>query len=138
LQASHKDRELRIKTQLESETHNLKELQKVFLELDFNRSGKLSLEEFENHLSDERAQAYFEAVKLDVSEIGRLFSLLDSDNSGSVDIEEFIEGCERLKGESRSLDIKVLLLELERLQCDFSTFALLIAQQLDQLGSRFP
>jgi len=136
MQASGKDRELQIKNQIENDNHNLRELQKVFAELDFNSSGKLSLEEFENYLTDERAQAYFEAVKLDVSEVGRLFALLDNDNSGSVDIEEFIEGCQRLKGESRALDIKVALLEIERLQCDVQHYAELISEEIKQLGAR--
>jgi len=136
MQASGKDRELQIKNQIENDNHNLRELQKVFAELDFNNSGKLSLEEFESYLTDERAQAYFEAVKLDVSEVGRLFALLDNDNSGSVDIEEFIEGCQRLKGESRALDIKVALLEIERLQCDVQHYAELISEEIKQLGAR--
>jgi len=116
MQASSKDREIQIKNQIDEEDFNLKELQKVFQELDGNGSGKLSLEEFEDHLADERASAYFQAVKLDVTEVGRLFRLMDTDNSGSIDIEEFIIGCQRLKGESRSLDIKIALLEIESLQ----------------------
>jgi len=116
MQAGSKDRELQIRNQIDQDFHNLKQLQRVFEELDVNNSGKLSLDEFENHLSDERAMAYFSAVKLDVSEVPRLFRLMDTDNSGSVDIEEFIVGCERLKGESRSLDIKVALLEIEHVK----------------------
>lgn len=123
MQASTNDREVQIRSQLSEEKHNLKELQRVFQELDCNGSGKLSVEELENHLNDERALAYFQAVKLDVTEVGRLFRLMDMDNSGSIDIEEFIIGCQRLKGESRSLDIKIALLEIENLQRAFERFA---------------
>jgi len=134
MQAGSKDRELQIRNQIDEQDHNLKQLQRVFEELDVNRSGKLTLDEFENHLSDDRAMAYFQAVKLDVSEIGQLFRLMDTDNSGSVDIQEFIVGCQRLKGESRSLDIKVALLEIEHLQDDIHRLSLQLAQLLPRLG----
>jgi len=136
MQASRKDRENQIRNQIQEEDHNLRELQRVFVELDLNMSGKLSLEEFESHLNDERALAYFQAVKLDVTDIGRLFHLLDADGSGGVDIEEFIEGCQRLKGESRSLDIKIALIELEQMRDELHKFAANTAQQLAQLNTR--
>lgn len=136
MQASNRDRENQIRNQIQEEDHNLKELQKVFMELDLNHSGRLSLEEFESHLNDERALAYFQAVKLDVTDIGHLFSLLDADGSGSVEIEEFIEGCQRLKGESRNLDIKIALLELQQLRDDLQKFSTHNAQQLSQLSMR--
>merc|ERR1711971_990026 len=54
--------------------------------------------------------AYCEMVKklfkqMDDDNAGTLFSLLDMDQSGVVEVEEFVEGCCRLRGVARSIDL---------------------------------
>merc|ERR1719240_530128 len=102
----------------------------VFNEMDKDGSGTISEEEFLDHLDDERVLAYFNSMKLDVSDATSLFKLLDVDHSGSVEINEFIDGCQKLKGESRTLDMHLMRYELHnaryelsQLACAFCSFA---------------
>merc|ERR1712228_849165 len=57
-------------------------------------------------------QEFFKAIDVDQSEAKGLFHLLDLDNSGSVSAEEFINGCLRLRGPAKSLDLALLIQEV--------------------------
>eukprot|EP00411_Alexandrium_monilatum_P108318 CAMPEP_0175792938 /NCGR_PEP_ID=MMETSP0097-20121207/83214_1 /TAXON_ID=311494 /ORGANISM="Alexandrium monilatum, Strain CCMP3105" /LENGTH=406 /DNA_ID=CAMNT_0017104121 /DNA_START=1 /DNA_END=1221 /DNA_ORIENTATION=+ len=107
-EAGQADRDMLIRSQLRYQDKYMRDMMRLFGEIDANGSGKISRGEFHNHLRDERALAYFEALKLDISDANTLFDLLDVDKSGEIDIEEFLSGCQRLKGESRALDLAVL------------------------------
>merc|ERR1719353_1821311 len=91
-------------------------MQDIFVEMDQDEQGTISLEEFESKLEDERVIAYFNALKLDVSDARVLFRLLDTDESGEITIDEFIVGCYKLQGESRSLDMKIMIFEVNALR----------------------
>ncbi|CAE6936684.1 NaCP60E [Symbiodinium natans] len=110
-----RDREHVIAEELQLKTQFLHELQRVFDEMDANESGTISKDEFQTTLQDERVQAYFNAMKLDAREVEYLFALLDYDGSGEVSYSEFVDGCWKLQGEARSLDMKILQLEIESL-----------------------
>merc|ERR1712032_1508758 len=93
-----------------------------FEEADKDHSGMLSWEEFKTYLQNSKVKAYFQALELDVSQAHKLFTLLDADNSDQVGLHEFLEGCMRLKGQAKSIDVNMLLYESERvfqLMCDF-------------------
>jgi len=98
-----------------------------------NKSNSISLDEFKVHLDDQRALAYFESIKLDVTEAPMIFNLIDIDKSGSVDIEEFVAGFDRLRGEARALDGAILRLLFENLDHDFRGFAQEVRDQLNDL-----
>merc|ERR1719487_2084336 len=87
----------------------------LFCEMDVDGSGCITVDEFERRLQEERVMAYFNAMKLDVSDARTLFSLLDHDNSCEVEIKEFLAGCYKLQGESRSLDMKIMQMEVRYL-----------------------
>jgi len=127
---SGSDRDTLIKEELTSQARYLEDMRDVFEEMDQDGTDSISLDEFEGHLNDDRVIAYFRTLKLDVSDARTLFMLLDHDRSGSVEIEEFIEGCTRLKGDSRSLDVAVMRFELAWLRNSFQTFEKAILQSL--------
>mmetsp|Transcript_56485 Transcript_56485/g.89509 ORF Transcript_56485/g.89509 Transcript_56485/m.89509 type:complete len:97 (-) Transcript_56485:185-475(-) len=66
-------------------------------------------------MMDERVVAYFRSMKLDAREAEQVFDLLDYDDSGEVSYEEFVDGCWKLQGEARSLDMKMIQLEVKAL-----------------------
>merc|ERR1719271_785286 len=90
-------------------------MEEIFEEMDEDAKGTICLKEFEDKLQDERVQAYFNVLKLDVSDARVLFHLLDNDNSDEVGIDEFLEGCYKLQGVSRSLDMKIMQYEVQQL-----------------------
>jgi len=135
MKSSQDDREVLITEQIEVKNRALQDMMDMFGEMDDDGSGLVTLEEFESHLNDERAIAYFENMKLDVTEISTLCMMLDLDQSGNIDMEEFVVGCEKLKGESRSLDIAIVNYELKWLTHTFLTFADFMEQQMIQAAN---
>jgi len=114
-QANHKSRQIIIHEELEQKREYLRELRDLFNEMDLKGEGNITAEEFEDRLCDERVIAFFNAMRLDVTDSKTLFSILDKDGSSCVDITEFLEGCYRLQGESRSIDTKILRMQLSEL-----------------------
>eukprot|EP00931_Biecheleriopsis_adriatica_P087484 TRINITY_DN61947_c0_g1_i1.p1 TRINITY_DN61947_c0_g1~~TRINITY_DN61947_c0_g1_i1.p1 ORF type:complete len:694 (+),score=161.47 TRINITY_DN61947_c0_g1_i1:151-2082(+) len=114
MQSTQADRETVVQDELEAKKSYLSSMQTLFEEMDDDDSGKISLKEFESRLSDSRIQAYFGAMKLDVSDAVMLFKLLDDDDSGEISHEEFVNGCSKLQGEARSLDTKIMSYEVRK------------------------
>merc|ERR1712125_135874 len=87
------------------------------MEADKDGDGTLSWEEFEEYLCDSRVAAYLGSLGLDSSIAKTLFVLLDVDDTNSVGIDEFVNGCSRLKGQARSLDVNMLLYNSDKMIC---------------------
>merc|ERR1719221_138818 len=92
----------------------LKKVRQFFIEADTDKSGTLSWEEFESHMQNTKIKAYFQTLDLDVSQAHLVFELLDVDNSDEVTVDEFLEGCMRLKGHARSVDVNLLILQQKK------------------------
>jgi len=117
---SKKDRELLVSAELEAVEEYTKKIKGFFAEADTDMSGMLSWDEFENHLKNPKVSAYFASLELDVSNAHRLFRLLDADCSNEVGLDEFLDGCKRLKGQARSIDVNLLVYEIERMSQQIS------------------
>merc|ERR1719195_2325376 len=91
----------------------ISEMRELFIEMDRDSSGTVSLDEIQSYLQDPRVQSYFQALGLDPNDTERLFKLIDHDDSGDVDVDEFLEGCLRLKGQARSVDVISLMHDLK-------------------------
>merc|ERR1719221_1746640 len=93
----------------------LKKVRQFFIEADTDKSGTLSWEEFESHMQNTKIKAYFQTLDLDVSQAHLVFELLDVDNSNEVTVDEFLEGCMRLKGHARSVDLNLMMLHQKKM-----------------------
>jgi hypothetical protein len=83
----------------------LKELEKIFSEIDDDGSGSLTREEMHEHLQSPDAQSHFYILGLKADDVNGLFDIIDDDESGEVNLKEFLDGCLRLKGEARRIDV---------------------------------
>jgi len=115
-QTNKKDHALVVSEELEAKKTYLASLQRVFNELDKDETGCISQQEFEERLSEERVIAYFNAMKLDVSDARTLYQMLDTDGSQMISIDEFLDGCVKLQGESRALDVKIMQYEVRHVR----------------------
>lgn len=113
LQNNIRDKDIVVADELETKKVYLRSMQEVFMEMDEDGYGTISREEFEKNLACEKIIAYFNALKLDVSDAKVLFTLLDYDHTGEITIDEFLDGCYKLQGESRSLDMKIMQYEVK-------------------------
>jgi len=89
------------------------ELRRICHEIDKSGNGKLSTEEFEEHIAQGKLHAYLATLGLDIKDSKLFFDMLReaSLRDGEVDIESFVNGCMRLKGGATSLDMQALLFE---------------------------
>eukprot|EP00930_Biecheleria_cincta_P045535 TRINITY_DN31378_c0_g1_i1.p1 TRINITY_DN31378_c0_g1~~TRINITY_DN31378_c0_g1_i1.p1 ORF type:complete len:620 (-),score=104.43 TRINITY_DN31378_c0_g1_i1:84-1943(-) len=113
MQSSTTDQATLVQEELDVKKAKLAAMQEVFENLDEDGTGTFTIDEFENRLRDERVQAYFSTLKLDVGDAKALFRLLDYDQSNEITIDEFVAGCSQLQGEARSLDAKIMQFELK-------------------------
>jgi len=129
---SQRDRELVTQNELEKNRQYYNNIRGFFEEADLDGSGTLSSQEFEDYLGDENVQAYFQSFELDVTQARTLFRLLDLDESDDVDIDEFVEGCMRMRGQARSIDVHMLLYENEKMICRTVEFMQYVEESLQQ------
>merc|ERR1719171_3438901 len=87
------DRETVIQDQLDSEDSWVNEMRSLMTEADQDEDGTITWEEFSSHIKDERVQAYFKTLELDLGMAEDLFRLIDVGDTGSVDTEEFVLSC---------------------------------------------
>jgi len=76
---------------------------------------QISWEIFESKLCDADMDTYLKEIDISPAEAKNLFELLDTDNSGGVDCSELVNGLLRLKGPAGSLELSLVLRELNYL-----------------------
>merc|ERR1711957_609982 len=84
------------------------EIVELFVEADVDGSGSLSWYEFQEFVQDERIKAFFMALELDMSALSTIFQLLDTSGDGKLEALEFVEGCIKLRGGARKVDVTIL------------------------------
>jgi len=84
----------------------------IFLEIE---DDDITWEVFADKLETQELKDYFKLINVDISEARGLFELIDVDGSGSVDGNEIVEGCLRLRGPARALDLSLLMKMQERM-----------------------
>jgi hypothetical protein len=109
------------------------EIKGFFRQADLDNSGTLSWEEFYDYLHDDKVKAYFQTLELDISQAHVLFMLLDSDESNEVAIDEFVDGCMRLKGQARSIDVNFLLYEVEKTLVKVESFSQSVDDNVERI-----
>merc|ERR1712083_882326 len=115
-QVSQKDPEIVIQRALSAEDRYINELKTFFAEVDTDGSGTISWDEFCNHLESDEAQVYLTSLEIDHTHARHLFDLLDTDGTNELDINELIQGCMRLKGNAKSVDVAMILHRHEALR----------------------
>lgn len=109
IKSAQHDTDLFLQNMLVERDEHLKRIKDLFSRLDNDGSGSLTLAELEEHLGDPAVQAYFASMELSITDVWSFFKLLDSDLEAEISPETFFEGCQRLKGFARSLDLAKLM-----------------------------
>merc|ERR1740121_397412 len=115
VETARTQRDWMIQKETELREKYIQEMRSIFAELDDDGSETITMEELQVGLSDERMQSYFLACGLGLDDTARLFALIDDDASGEVDVDEFLEGCLRLKGTARSIDVHQIIHECRKI-----------------------
>merc|ERR1711972_516951 len=87
----------------------------VFERADMDKSGMISWPEFQKALEVDDMRDFFEAIDIDQTEAKSLFDLLDISGDGKISADEFLNGCLRVRGPAKALDLLVLSREVSQL-----------------------
>lgn len=97
------------------ESEVVSQVRRLFQITDRDSSGSISWEEFCFALDDEDMGRFMKTLDIDVESARGLFLLLDTDSSGMIEAEEFTQGCLRLQGVARSIDVCTLMYSNKRI-----------------------
>lgn len=78
--------------------------------------GAITLCELENFFEQEEVRAMFQSLDLSARDSWTLFKLLDEAGNGDINLAEFMEGCLRLRGPAKALDIACVMDESRRIK----------------------
>eukprot|EP00927_Polykrikos_kofoidii_P059900 TRINITY_DN55003_c0_g1_i1.p1 TRINITY_DN55003_c0_g1~~TRINITY_DN55003_c0_g1_i1.p1 ORF type:complete len:724 (-),score=105.04 TRINITY_DN55003_c0_g1_i1:139-2310(-) len=98
-------------------------MKELFREIDPENSGSISLERLEAILEEPVVKSYFTMLELDLADAWTLFKLLDTTECGSVSLDNFADGCLRLRGGARRIDISNMMYSSKWTMSKLSNFA---------------
>merc|ERR1712206_25798 len=97
-------------------TEQIQLIGELFEQLDSDQAGMLSRQELEASLSNTALLEYFCVLGMQPGDAMELFNLIDQkEGKGEVGISDFTEGCMRIIGNPRNLDIYTLLTQVEKI-----------------------
>jgi len=111
-----------------------KKIHDFFKAADTSGDGRVSPSELMALMGDPKLRAWLSLLEIETNEFTDLLLLLDDDRDGEISLNEFVNGCIRLKGQSRNIDMIQLLHEqgrMMRLTQDTSS-------AVDELLARMP
>eukprot|EP00929_Paragymnodinium_shiwhaense_P098421 TRINITY_DN5989_c0_g1_i3.p1 TRINITY_DN5989_c0_g1~~TRINITY_DN5989_c0_g1_i3.p1 ORF type:complete len:595 (-),score=152.16 TRINITY_DN5989_c0_g1_i3:76-1860(-) len=88
----------------------IKDIDALFLKGDL-QCGDITWGEFRSMVHTPEMTNLFKSLNIDTSEARQLFRLLDTQGVGTLDYQEFIDGCLRLRGPAKSLELVKLMKE---------------------------
>eukprot|EP00930_Biecheleria_cincta_P003296 TRINITY_DN10421_c0_g1_i1.p1 TRINITY_DN10421_c0_g1~~TRINITY_DN10421_c0_g1_i1.p1 ORF type:complete len:668 (+),score=110.41 TRINITY_DN10421_c0_g1_i1:145-2004(+) len=121
IEGASRDREMLVQDMLDSKRQQaqlIKDLLQTIQE-DWQSGGSdcnLTLYSFEKQFEDPKVRTFFQSLDLEASDAWTLFKLMDTDGTGNLNADDFVNGCLRLKGAARSVDVAVMLSEQRRMR----------------------
>lgn len=126
-------KELRIYECRKAKTELVRHMREVFMQIDRDQSGEISLDEMDLFLRDPQLKTYVESLEVTVEDTEMLFRLMDVDDSGVVDIDEFCKGLMKLCGPSRSFDLHLMRFELAKFEARFNRIEFDLVKMLNNI-----
>lgn len=107
---SANDRDLIVQKELEEKRSCVEHIKDIFMETDMDRSGGISLDEFERSLAQPEVRAYLEALKINTTNLVEVFKAIDADGDGLITDQEFVDSFLALiKGRSMENSVHEIL-----------------------------
>jgi len=135
IESTQQDQESMVQAFISNKNLYTTRFKNLFSELDAEDTGIITRDEFEEHINDDRVQAYFGTLGLEAQDAIRLFETLDMSDADEVgiDIEDFVDGCLRLKGTAKSCDLARLLYENKTIMRELVDFIEFAEEQFSQI-----
>jgi len=115
IDVAHRDFDLSLRAQIENSRKAVKELTRIFGEMDVAKQDTITSEMLERAMQNKEVRAQFGLLGLEITDAVAFFKVLDVDETGEVDASEFVMGCLRLKGHATLIDVEVTVAEIKML-----------------------
>merc|ERR1719422_2263162 len=109
-------------------------MREVFTQMDVDGSGEISGDEMEFFLTEPGLRSYVDALGINAENTRMLFRLIDVDNSGRINLHEFCEGCLRLQGEAKSIDVHSMIYQMKYFLAKWADFTEYVEDKLSILN----
>merc|ERR1712107_136835 len=108
-------------------------IESLFRLLDKNASGLLGLREMLQRFKDDDIQIFFESLDIRPEDAWSVWKVFDVDDDHTIDLEQFTNGCLRLRGAARGIDLAVLKQESRHLIKEFHAHNAVVKSYLQQV-----
>jgi len=137
LSASRADEEEILRQKKLEDAKNLKYLYELFLELDEDGSGELTLDEVKNAFTNQMVVDRFNLLNLDEERVLELFNVLncdEGDGEGTITMEVFSDGMTQIKKPLSSWNLLKVSTNVIRLQMKWQKFMEIAREKLGIAG----
>lgn len=126
---AQKDSSRMMQDQLARKQEYASQIYAIYNEMDEDSSGEVTAEEFREHLNDPRMIAFATSLEIDSMDLEQFFDIMSNRGDRTVDLETFVEGCIKLRGNARSMDVMDMLMSQKSLIQDVASIRSLLQPQ---------
>jgi voltage-gated sodium channel len=130
------DREVMFFEKRKVEIHQMEEITKLCVEMDIDRNGVISHEEFQRQMSTpgSKLRTYLGTLGLtrDAELFYKMVKTTKIDNAAGIEVDTFVRACMKLKGGATSLDMQALTMQTKRIQRQLDDLLRFQSRQLDE------
>eukprot|EP00927_Polykrikos_kofoidii_P085978 TRINITY_DN9495_c0_g1_i3.p1 TRINITY_DN9495_c0_g1~~TRINITY_DN9495_c0_g1_i3.p1 ORF type:complete len:670 (-),score=92.93 TRINITY_DN9495_c0_g1_i3:156-2096(-) len=138
MQYADKDHHQVIQEQLARKREYMNKVISIFAHLDVDGSGEVTYEQFEKHMSHPHMMAFAESLEIDASDVKQFFDVISQNGESAVNMHNFVEGCIKLRGSARSMDVIALTLMHKQAVSEQRRFAFACEQHFNLLEEILP
>lgn len=127
-----KDEHAMMLDQLQAKQKYVQQVIPLYLEMDRDNNGEVTKAEFQKYISDPRMAAFATNLDIDTMDLHQFFHVLSGGGEMPVDLDAFVDGCIRLRGTARSLDVYDLKIRQNSLAQEIGCICSLLRSLLEQ------
>jgi len=124
-----KDAQNLIYDQFAAKQDYMNQIRTLFDEMDDDNSGKVERTEFVKFMEDERMIEFATKLDIEIVDVDRCFDVLSARGKEPVDLDSFVDGCIRLRGTARSIDVLDMLIHQKQLTHEVSIIHSLLEER---------
>lgn len=136
IDSAQNDQSMVLQSILATKQANIDKIRHLFEKIDVEETGVITYKMIESCVTSNEVQLMCESIGIDVWDAWSFFKLLDVDAGGAVEIGEFLEGCLRLRGEARAMDVVKILHDQGWLIRNQSRFWIYMEEQMEEVKDR--
>eukprot|EP00747_Dinoflagellata_sp_TGD_P111934 gnl/TRDRNA2_/TRDRNA2_171335_c2_seq1.p2 gnl/TRDRNA2_/TRDRNA2_171335_c2~~gnl/TRDRNA2_/TRDRNA2_171335_c2_seq1.p2 ORF type:complete len:147 (-),score=29.03 gnl/TRDRNA2_/TRDRNA2_171335_c2_seq1:82-522(-) len=114
-----------VQAHLDTKEVYMRRMTELFHDIDQDSDGTITLGEFQEKLRTNEVKAYLASLDIEPEDAWTLFKLLDHQDNGYIEMHHFVEGCIRLQGHARRIDLAIMMYEnkwMIRRMSDFTKY----------------